>query len=178
MTHRDRLGDRNGGLPRLSDGVARASRCPASPRRTLLAENLGKPSLWVIITEIWYKGAPGVAKGKPIRIDGRARGHVSGLFAAVCWTLARMESERSEPATNYVCFLPGSFCFTLGSGPDRRCRPRLGCDFSAKNGGSASRQVMSACCVKLTFAPLCPLFARFFLHHLWGWSCLKFPPQA
>ncbi len=37
MTHKD-------GLPRPSDGVARTSRCAASPRRTLLAENLGKPS--------------------------------------------------------------------------------------------------------------------------------------
>jgi hypothetical protein len=44
MTHTGRGGDRNGGLPRLSDGVARASRCGASPRPTLLAENLGKPS--------------------------------------------------------------------------------------------------------------------------------------
>ncbi len=40
-----RGGDRNGGLPRLSDGVARGFRCPASPRPALLAENLGKPSL-------------------------------------------------------------------------------------------------------------------------------------
>ena len=46
--------DRNGGLPRLSDRVARASRCPASPRRTLLAESLGKPSLGVIISAPWY----------------------------------------------------------------------------------------------------------------------------
>ncbi|MFB3094875.1 MAG: serine/threonine-protein kinase, partial [Candidatus Acidiferrales bacterium] len=37
-----RIRDQNGGLPRLSDGVAHASRCPASPQRTLLAENLGK----------------------------------------------------------------------------------------------------------------------------------------
>ncbi len=29
-------------------------RCPASPRHALLAENLGKPSLWVLISEIWY----------------------------------------------------------------------------------------------------------------------------
>ena len=52
------MDDRNGALPRLSakgaDGVARASRCPASPRRAFLAENLGKPSLWVIITDPWY----------------------------------------------------------------------------------------------------------------------------
>ena len=48
------LDDRNGGLPRLSDSAAHGSRCPASPRRTLLAENLGKPSLWVIITTPWY----------------------------------------------------------------------------------------------------------------------------
>jgi hypothetical protein len=34
-----------GGFSRFSDGVARGSRCPASPRHALLAENLGKPSL-------------------------------------------------------------------------------------------------------------------------------------
>ncbi len=50
-----RIRDRNGGLPRLSDGVAHALRCPASPQRTLLAENLGKPSLWVMIGAPWYK---------------------------------------------------------------------------------------------------------------------------
>ncbi len=49
-----RLRDRNGGLPWLSDGVAPALRCPASPQRTLLAENHGKPSLWVIIIAPWY----------------------------------------------------------------------------------------------------------------------------
>ncbi len=46
--------DRHGGFPRLSDGVARGSRCPASPRHALLAESLGKPSLWVIISAPWY----------------------------------------------------------------------------------------------------------------------------
>jgi hypothetical protein len=35
--------------------VPRGSRCPASPRRALLAENLGKLSLWVIINAPWYK---------------------------------------------------------------------------------------------------------------------------
>ncbi len=49
-----RLRDRNGGLPRLSDGVAHALRCPASPQRTLLAENLGKPFLWVMTSAPWY----------------------------------------------------------------------------------------------------------------------------
>ncbi len=54
-----RLADRNGGFPRLSDGpgfrtAAQDLRCPASPRHALLAENLGKPSLWVTISEIWY----------------------------------------------------------------------------------------------------------------------------
>ncbi len=54
-----RLPDRNGGFPRLSDGPklsdgAHGSRCPASLRHALLAESLGKPSLWVIINEIWY----------------------------------------------------------------------------------------------------------------------------
>ncbi len=53
-----RLRDRNGGFPRAfgqgADGVPHGLRCPASPRRALLAESLGKPSLWVIISEIWY----------------------------------------------------------------------------------------------------------------------------
>ena len=46
--------DRNGGFPRLSDGVPYGLRCRASPRHALLAENLGKPSLWVIINAPWY----------------------------------------------------------------------------------------------------------------------------
>ncbi len=56
--------DRNGGFPRLSDGAmlvhgARGFRCPTSPRHALLAENLGKPSLWVFINEIWnYTSEP------------------------------------------------------------------------------------------------------------------------
>ncbi len=44
-----------GGFPRISGGVAHGSRCPASPRHALLAESLGKPSVWVFINEIWYK---------------------------------------------------------------------------------------------------------------------------
>ncbi|MCH7694312.1 MAG: hypothetical protein IID50_12795, partial [Proteobacteria bacterium] len=43
-------------LPRLSDGVAHASRCPASPQRTLRAENLGKPARRVMISAPWYEG--------------------------------------------------------------------------------------------------------------------------
>ncbi len=49
-----RLPDQNGGFPRLSGCVARGYRCPASPRHALLAENLGKPSLWVKIKDLWY----------------------------------------------------------------------------------------------------------------------------
>ncbi len=54
-----RLPDRNGGFlglsdgPWLSDGVAHGFRCPASLRHALLAENLGKPSLWAIIKDLW-----------------------------------------------------------------------------------------------------------------------------
>ena len=70
MTHRDRATGGGGfpnvlrlglsGRPRLVDG-ARGSRCPASPRHALLAENpnleaWGKPSLWVITKGLWYQG--------------------------------------------------------------------------------------------------------------------------
>ncbi len=48
--------DRHGGFPRLSDGVSHGLRCQASPRHALLAESLGKPSLWVIISAPWYQG--------------------------------------------------------------------------------------------------------------------------
>ncbi len=48
-------GATEGGFPRLSDGVARGLRCPAPSRHALLAENLGKPSLWVIVSAPWYK---------------------------------------------------------------------------------------------------------------------------
>ncbi len=54
-----RMDDRNGGLPRLSakgaDSVAHGFRYTASLHRALLAENLGKPSLRVIIIVPWYE---------------------------------------------------------------------------------------------------------------------------
>ncbi len=52
--------DPKGGLPRLSVVDAPILRCPlycdtwASPRRARLAENHGKPSLGVFITDPWY----------------------------------------------------------------------------------------------------------------------------
>ena len=49
--------DRKGGFPRLSDRVPHGLRCLASPRHALLAENLGKPSLWVNIKDLWYYSA-------------------------------------------------------------------------------------------------------------------------
>ena len=67
-----RVRDRNGGLPRLSDGVAHASRCPASPQRTLKAENLGKPARRVMISVPWYKTK--ARAGTPHRLRrGRVR---------------------------------------------------------------------------------------------------------
>ncbi len=56
-----RLRDRNGGFPRLSGCVPHGFRCPASPRHALLAESLGKPSLWVISKDLWYKGRKDLA---------------------------------------------------------------------------------------------------------------------
>ncbi len=38
-----------------ADGVPHGLRCLASLRHALLAESLGKPSLWVIINAPWYK---------------------------------------------------------------------------------------------------------------------------
>ena len=49
-----RMRDRDGGFPRLSGSVAHGSRCPASPRRALLTENLGKSSPCVFINVPWY----------------------------------------------------------------------------------------------------------------------------
>ncbi len=75
-----RLRDRTGGSPRLSDGVARGFRCPASPRHALLAERLGKPSLWVIISAPWYYIAdllPGIAAGRAAR-DSSGRRDAAG----------------------------------------------------------------------------------------------------
>jgi len=54
-----------GGFPRLSGRVARGLRCAASLRHALLAENLGKPPLWVIISVPWYQplsGAPAATR--------------------------------------------------------------------------------------------------------------------
>ncbi len=64
--------DRNGGFPRLSDGPmlvhgAHGFRCSTSPRHALLAENLGKPSLGVIIKDLWYEAA---AKAPGVRAPG------------------------------------------------------------------------------------------------------------
>ncbi len=67
--------DRNGGFPRLSDGVAQGLRCPASPRHALLAENLGKPSLWVIINETWYEAA---GRAGPARVATARSGPPGG----------------------------------------------------------------------------------------------------
>ncbi len=78
-----RLRDRNGGLPGLSDGVAHASRCPASPQRTLLAENLGQPSLWVMIDAPWYQSIrPGCGAWPPCSPEVRPRARVWGEGAA------------------------------------------------------------------------------------------------
>ncbi len=63
MTHRD-------GFPRLSGCVAHGSRCPASLRHALLAENHWKPSLWVIISEIWYNGR---SLSRSLRLRSSAR---------------------------------------------------------------------------------------------------------
>jgi len=54
-TPTDRIRDRNGVFAGLSGSVAHAFRCPASVRRTLVAEYPGKASLRVTINAPWYK---------------------------------------------------------------------------------------------------------------------------
>ncbi len=75
--------DRNGGFPRLSDGPwlsdgAHGLRCLASPHHALLAESLGKPSLWVITKDLWYntKERPGP------RLPGLRRPRSCGMVRA------------------------------------------------------------------------------------------------
>ncbi len=55
-----RMRDPKGGLSRLSDSVAPGFRCTASPRRTLLAENLDNPFLGVTISAPWYERLFGI----------------------------------------------------------------------------------------------------------------------
>ncbi len=83
-----RLRDRNGGFPRLSDGVAHGYRCPASLRHALLAESLGKPSLWVIINAPWYK---------TLRTFWLGASRAKFLFATLCLRA-------------FVVILSGSLC--------------------------------------------------------------------
>ncbi len=81
--------DRNGGFPEScgrglsgpgAGGVPHGSLGPASPRHALLAENLGKPSLWVIISAPWYylRRASGLAAGRGRHLpSGLALGHTA-----------------------------------------------------------------------------------------------------
>ncbi len=71
-----------GGVPRLLDGVPRGSRCPASPRHVLLAENLWKPSLGVITKDLWYYDRallilPVIARRRWIRLMTTSRANNS-----------------------------------------------------------------------------------------------------
>ncbi len=61
-------------------------RCPASPRHALLAENLGKPSLWVIISAPWYNI---LSNPEAPKVDCRgARAHLLGeLGVVLCYEI-------------------------------------------------------------------------------------------
>ncbi len=86
-----RVDDRDGGGRRLSDGVARASRCPASLRHALLAENLGKPSPWVIIIAPWYQSAP-----TPRSLGYDVEHHLGGAPAGASPPLAERAERRAD----------------------------------------------------------------------------------
>ena len=83
--------DRNGGFPRLSDGVAHGSRCLASPRHALLAESLGKPSLWVITKDLWYY-APSRSKVM--------RGSITVYMRSPIRPIIRPNSEKKKSVPN------------------------------------------------------------------------------
>ncbi|MCH7694249.1 MAG: hypothetical protein IID50_12475 [Proteobacteria bacterium] len=98
-----RIRDRNGGLPRLSDGVTHASRCPASPQRTLLAESLGKPSLWVMISDPWY-----YRRDRPGRLARSGRNTGSGISE-------REPMGRPSSVDRLGARMPGRACGTTRS---------------------------------------------------------------
>ncbi len=140
MTHRDRAGDPSGqragrrkaagdaghrqGLPTPSGGSpARPERRlpkafgrrPASPRHALLAENLRKPSLWLIISAPWYymiagrevelRAAKMVSTNPPITVSpapGRA-GDRPHSFALIRLTVRSMDvSKILSPAGKWL----------------------------------------------------------------------------
>ncbi len=61
---------RSGRAGEPPEGVGKPCRCPASPRHALLVEGLGKPSLWVIISEIWYEPPEGRKGGATFPLSG------------------------------------------------------------------------------------------------------------
>ena len=108
LTPRDRPRDRAGGFPRLSDGVARASRCPASPRHALLAENLGKPSLGVNIMDLWYYApqSPAVAcqraRAARAAVSARKMRGPKSMAVAAAWPRRRARSSSEKPPSGPI----------------------------------------------------------------------------
>ncbi len=74
-----------GGFPRLSGGVARGLRCSASPRHTLLAENLGKPSLWANIKDLWYQLRPVTSTTLPVDLRDLSNPSAAPASARSSW---------------------------------------------------------------------------------------------
>jgi hypothetical protein len=104
--------DRNGGFPRLSDGVPHGLRCLASPRHALLAESLGKPSLWVIINAPWYKAESvmteiiGPAQIGLVHTPNAKPGTAYGPALAAILSEAGFEAARREIAALFELDLP------------------------------------------------------------------------
>ena len=69
-------------------------RCPASPRHALLAESLGKPSLWVIINAPWYQSL--VAWPSAEMLAGDLRSSVRNVRRAIPLLAARRALFRHQ----------------------------------------------------------------------------------
>ena len=122
--------DPKGAFRELSDGVAHASRCPASRqgvlRRTLLPENSRKASLWVPIVAVWYKVTglpPGLPANLPPLRDVLARHEIRASKALGQNFLLDLNLTRKIARAGGL--LDGKTVLEVGAGPGGLTRALL-----------------------------------------------------
>ncbi len=82
-------------------------RCLASPRHALLAESLGKPSLWVNINDLWY-------------LAQYALGALLAL--ALMFPVYARDTAARRWAPEPVASIAGKTALVAGLGPNGRAR--------------------------------------------------------